>query len=104
MIRQLDAAERILRPLSELIGKPLRVAEAGFTGEETLISEIFEEHIGTLAGDNLKLAVVAQRIADGADERIGHVLQSGGSGRSRRACAVRSKTPVPRPRCRMGFG
>jgi diguanylate cyclase (GGDEF)-like protein len=37
MIRQFDAAERILRPLSELLGKPLRVAEPGFTGEETLI-------------------------------------------------------------------
>ena len=37
MIRQLDAAERILRPLSELIGKPLRVAAPGLTGEETLI-------------------------------------------------------------------
>ena len=37
MIRQLDAAERILRPLSELIGKPLRVASPAFTGEETLI-------------------------------------------------------------------
>ena len=37
MIRQLDAAERILRPLSELIGKPLRVASPALSGEETLI-------------------------------------------------------------------
>jgi diguanylate cyclase (GGDEF)-like protein len=37
MIRHVDAAERILRPLSDLIGKPLRMATPGFAGEETLI-------------------------------------------------------------------
>ncbi len=37
MIRQLDAAERILRPLSDLIGKPLRIASNDLSGDETVI-------------------------------------------------------------------
>ena len=37
MSDQLDATERILRPLSDLIGKPLRVAQDAGTEDETLI-------------------------------------------------------------------
>ena len=37
MSDQLDASERILRPLSDLIGKPLRVARDAGNEDETLI-------------------------------------------------------------------
>ena len=37
MNRQLDAAERILRPLSELLGKTLRVAGEPIQGDETAV-------------------------------------------------------------------
>lgn len=77
MIRHLDAAERILRPLSELIGKPLRVATPGLTGEETLI------HVGpgailtsdeTLTIEDRRLIseiLQVVRHADDQDDRIG---------------------------------
>lgn len=37
MSRELDAVERILRPLSDLIGKPLRIASEDVNGDETLV-------------------------------------------------------------------
>lgn len=37
MSRELDAVERILRPLSELIGKPLRIAREMTNGDETAV-------------------------------------------------------------------
>jgi diguanylate cyclase (GGDEF)-like protein len=76
MIRQLDAAERILRPLSELIGKPLRVAEPGFTGEETLIrvapGTILSSDAALTSDERRLISEVLEvvRQADEQDERI----------------------------------
>jgi diguanylate cyclase (GGDEF)-like protein len=76
MIRQLDAAERILRPLSDLIGKPLRVATPGLTGEETLVrvapGTILSSD-ATLTSDERRLIseiLEVVRQADEQDERI----------------------------------
>ena len=76
MIRHVDAAERILRPLSDLIGKPLRIATPGFTGEETLIRVA----PGTILSSDETLTIDERRLiseilevvrhADEQDERI----------------------------------
>ena len=76
MIRHLDAAERILRPLSDLIGKPLRMATPGLTGEETLIRVA----PGTILSSDEPLTIDERRLiseilevvrqADEQDERI----------------------------------
>lgn len=84
MIRQLDAAERILRPLSDLIGKPLRVASPDLTGEETLIrvaSGTILSSASPLTSDERRLIseiLEVVRQADDQDDRINDLEQQVG--------------------------
>jgi diguanylate cyclase (GGDEF)-like protein len=73
MIRQLDAAERILRPLSDLIGKPLRIATPGFTGEETLIRVA----PGTILSSDETLTIDERRLISEILEFVRHADEQG---------------------------
>jgi diguanylate cyclase (GGDEF)-like protein len=73
MIRQLDAAERILRPLSDLIGKPLRIATPGFTGEETLIRVA----PGTILSSDATLTIDERRLISEILEFVRHADEQG---------------------------
>ena len=72
MIRQLDAAERILRPLSDLIGKPLRIASNDLSGDETVIRVApgtFLSSDAPLTGDERRLISEILDVARQTDEQ-----------------------------------
>jgi diguanylate cyclase (GGDEF)-like protein len=73
MIRHVDAAERILRPLSDLIGKPLRIATPGFTGEETLIRVA----PGTILSSDEALTIDERRLISEILEFVRHADEQG---------------------------